>query len=167
MLAKSRKISTLATKTLVAVSAIALFWPSFLHAGNSASTTAVAKAKVLKSIAIVKVNDLDFGTGYTGDAAKVIAPGGTGSASFTVSGEKNTAYTITLPASVTMMNTTTGGTTANDQLLVNAFSSNPSGTGLLSATGSQTLNVGATRAAIPSTQNSGDYSGTFTVQVIY
>lgn len=82
-----------------------------------ASVNAVAKAKVLKQLTIVKVSDIDFGTIVTGTAASTVvvdAAGartcGTGltctaaasAAKFTVTGSNNTAITVTVPATVTL-----------------------------------------------------------------
>ena len=80
-------------------------------------------------------------------------------ATFNVTGEPSTPYTISLPSSITISN---GAQT----MLVNSFTSNPNGTGSLSVGGSQTLAVGAT-LAVGSGQTSGLYTGNFTVSVAY
>ena len=135
------------------------------HAGRSASAVGTAKAKVSKSISISNNSDLDFGEGFTGDGAATLNPAVGEGAQFTVTGERNRAYDITLPASVTV--TTGDGVGANRQIVVNAFSSNPAASGNLGAAGTQSLRVGATRAALLDTQESGDYSASFTVTVAY
>lgn len=139
------------------------------RSASTASTTANATATVIASIGITKVSDLVFGSGAPGDAALVV-PAGTAenasNASFNVTGQANTAYTITLPTSVTMI-TGTGGT--NRTIVVNTFTSTPAAgaNGLLSAGGAQTLFVGATRAALGASQIAGAYTAAFTVTVAY
>jgi hypothetical protein len=137
------------------------------RAASNSSTTANATATVIASITIVKASDLVFGNASPGDGAKPVAPGSVENAenaSFTVSGQPNTAYTITLPASATMA---TGAGGVNQTIAVSAFTSFPANTGTIGAGGSQLLLVGATRAAIGAAQVAGAYSGSFTVQVAY
>ena len=137
-----------------------------IAAGNSASTNAQAKAKIKKAISISKNADLDFGEAYTGDSEKTLDASSNEGAQFSVNGENNKAYSITLPSSVTM--STDDGVGADKQIVVNSFNSNPgASSGQLSASGSQTLYVGGTRAAISSSQYSGDYVGSFQVTVTY
>ena len=139
-------------------------------ASSSASTTANATATVIASIGIAKVSDLAFGSAAPGDAAQTVIPDvieTAANASFTVTGQASTAYTITLPSSVTMI---TGAGGANQTILVNAFTSFPTagvGTGLIGVGGSQLLLVGATRAALGAAQVAGAYTAAFTVTVNY
>lgn len=135
------------------------------HAGNTASTNALAKAQVKKSISISKTQDLDFGVGFTGDTALTVNPADASAATFTVTGEKNKAYNVVLPGSVTM--STGDGVGPDKQIEVTGFSSNPNASGNLGTGGSQAVSVGGTRAALTSNQESGDYSGVFTVTVTY
>ena len=86
--------------------------------------------------------------------------GAAGAATFTVGGAKSSAYAITLPGSATLIGP--GGST----LAVNAFTSSPASTGLLSATGTQLLAVGAT-LTLRANQEDGNYAGTFPVTVAY
>lgn len=135
----------------------------------AASTTGNAIQQVVAAISITNVSDLDFGSAPQGDALKVVAPGAAENAengSFTVTGEANTAYTISLPAdgTVTM---TTGAGGANETIAVSSFTSSPSATGLLDGTGNQSLFVGATRAALGASQAPGAYTATYTVTVVY
>ena len=60
-------------------------------------------------------------------------------ASFTITREVNYAYTITLPQSVVLSRQS-----GSETMLVDGFKSLPTITGLLNATGSQVLTVGAT-----------------------
>lgn len=148
-----------------------------LASGNAlaASATANATATVMQSIAISKTTDLAFGSfspnasggtvvmstagarSATGTVA--LATSTTSAAAFNVTGTANATYAITLPTSTTISN---GGTT----MTVDTFTSNPSGTGTLSAGGSQTLAVGAT-LHVGASQASGSYTGTFNVSVDY
>ena len=133
------------------------------NASLAAIATATATADVVAAIAITKVSDLSFGSGAPGDAAKVIAAGTTESpnnASFTITGQANTAFTLTLPASINLAN---GANT----IAVNTFTSNAGTTPTIGAAGSFTLYVGATRGALSATQATGAYTGTFTATVVY
>ena len=135
---------------------------------NAASDTADALATVIAAIAIAQASDLDFGEGVQGDSTKVVAAStseNSENASFNISVEGIRAYTITLPGSATMI--TAGGGTADKEIVVNTFTSFPSGTGALSVGGTQLLLVGGTRAALASNQMAGSYAGTFTVTVVY
>lgn len=149
---------------------LCLFLPQSARSASTATTTANATATVIASISIVKVSDLAFGIASPGDAAKTVAPGtveDAQNASFTVSGQASTTYSIILPASATM---TTGAGGTNQTILVNTFTSTPaagSNTGLIGAGGTQTLFVGATRAATGAAQVAGAYTGSFTVTVNY
>ena len=139
------------------------------HQAFAASTTGNAIQQVIAALSITNVSDLDFGSAAPGDALKVVAPGAAENAengSFTVTGQPSTAYTITLPAdgTVTMI---TGGGGANETIAVSSFSSFPSGTGMLNGSGTQTLLVGATRAALGASQVAGSYTASYTVTVVY
>ena len=134
---------------------------------KAASDTAQALAVVTAAISIAQVSDLDFGSAAQGDGASTVAPAS--GAEFTVTGQASTAYTITLPADSTVQMITGGGATADEQIDVDSFVSVPAAgaNGLLSGAGSQTLNVGATRAALGASQTAGSYAATFTVDVVY
>jgi spore coat protein U-like protein len=136
----------------------------------AASATGTARQVVITALAIANVSDLDFGSAAAGDAAKTVAPGTTENAengSFNVTGQANTAYTITLPA--TPIQIVTGGAGPDETIEVSDFTSFPAAgaNGLLSAAGAQPLYVGATRAALSATQAAGTYTGTYTVTVVY
>ena len=123
-----------------------------------ATATASASATIVTPITIAKVTDMNFGSvavsatlagtvvlspasgRTTGGAGGVTLPATVGTvaaASFTVSGQANYTYAITLPTTKTI---TSGANT----MTVDNFTSSPSATGTLSGTGSETLNVGAT-----------------------
>ena len=130
-------------------------------------------------ITISKATDLNFGTIQKGTTAGTVTltPTGTRSktggvtllsptgtvqvASFTVSGTPSSTYTISLPSTYTIKYSTYSMT-------VNAFTSSPSGSGILSSGGSQTINVGAT-LSVGASQTSGTYTNAtgFSVTVNY
>lgn len=157
-------------KSLLAVATIA----TIALAGQkllAVTGNGTAKQVVIAALAIANVSDLDFGTAAAGDAAKTVAPGSSENAengSFNVTGQANTAYTITLPADgVVIMQTAGGG--VNKDIAVNTFVSNPAAgaNGLLNGSGAQTLFVGATRAALGAAQVAGSYTATYSVDVVY
>ncbi len=87
--------------------------------------------------------------------------GGTHSRSiFDVNGDKNTAFSISLPSSVTL----TGS--GADTVIVDGFTSDPAGSGVLGPNGSATLNVGAT-LNLNANHPAGSYSGSYDVIVNY
>jgi hypothetical protein len=131
----------------------------------AASTTGNATQTVQAAISITNTADLAFGTAAAGDVAKSVAPAAAESGRFTVNGAPNTAYTITLPSAA--VNMITGGGGANETIAVTAFTSNPAATGLLNGAGTQTLAVGATRAALGAAQVAGAYTAAYTVTVVY
>lgn len=133
--------------------------------GTSDSTSAKAKVNVKKSIKITKVSDMEFPQAYTGDAAASLDPSSGEGAEFTVSGQKNQSYSISIPSSATMV--TGDGVGDDKQIAVSSFASNPNASGDLGNSGSQSLRVGATRAAIRDTQEPGDYEVSFNVTVAY
>lgn len=138
-------------------------------AASSAQTSANATATVIASIGISKTDDLAFGNAAQGDNSLTIDPATQPgpSATFTVTGQANTAYDITLPSDGTIIMITDDGGVDDEKINVNSFTSNPSGSGNTGAGGSQTLNVGATRAAISASQVAGSYTASFNVTVAY
>jgi spore coat protein U-like protein len=137
----------------------------------AASTTGNAIQTVIAALSIANVSDLNFGSAPAGDVAKTVAPGASEDAtngSFTVTGQASTAYTITLPVDGVVTMITAGGG-VDKTIAVDSFLSFPAAgaNGLLSSTGSQSLFVGATRAALGATQVAGAYTGTYTVTVVY
>ena len=143
----------------------------------TASASADASANIIVPIAIAKVDgmDLKFGNiiadadGGTVAISTTGAPTLTGinapsvtgdrqQAQFTVTGFEGATYAVTLPGSATL---SSGG----NNMTVNSFVSNPSGTGVLTG-GSQALNVGAT-LNVGANQAPGLYTGNFSVTVVY
>jgi hypothetical protein len=148
------------------------------------SATATAAATIITPIAINKTVDMNFGNVAASGAlgTVVLAPGGgrtpaggvtlpatagtVAAASFTVTGQANFTYSITLPVGAS---TISNGV---QTMTVNAFTSNPTPTGLLTL-GTETLTVGATlnvaanQAAGTYTSGAAGGSGPFTVTVNY
>lgn len=143
---------------------------------NSATTSANATARIVTPIAISKTADMNFGDVVAGGSAGTVvltsagarsATGGAtlgngsavAAAAFNVTGQASATYAITLPASATV-------TSGANNMTVNTFTSNPSGTGALSGGGSQALSVGAT-LNVGASQATGTYTGSFSVTVAY
>jgi hypothetical protein len=145
------------------------------------SATATATATIVTPISITKTVDMNFGNVAVQSAAGgsvILTPEGTRTttgavtlpllggtitaASFTVEGQGNYTYAITLPTADLQLSDG-----ASHNMIVNSFTSTPSGTGELTA-GSQVLNVGAT-LLVDAAQAAGTYvSGTpFNVTVNY
>ncbi len=140
------------------------------------TATAEASAKIIQVIDIKKDQDLSFGNiiasaaggtvtigtngtpSYSGVAAPTGTEGTRQQATFTVTGEKNATFAITLPTSIEIVSGT-------DKMTVNSFNSNPNETGTLSS-GETTLNVGA-KLIVDANQATGEYKGSFDVKVNY
>ena len=161
--------------------ATAIIMTGFISASFAQATaTATATATVVTPISISKNTDMSFGNlavqAATGGTV-VLAPAGTRTstsgvtlpattgtvtaASFTVNGNGSYTYAITLPTTVTL--THSGGVQTMD---ATSFTSNPSGTGALTA-GTQDISIGAT-LTVAAAQLAGVYtSGNFNVTVNY
>jgi len=144
------------------------------------SATATASATIVGPIGITNTANMNFGNvavsnvagtvvmtpaavrSTTGGCTLPAITGTVAAAAFNVTGAASYTYAITLPAAATTI--TSGGNT----MTVDTWTSTPSGTGTLSAGGSQTLTVGAT-LNVGASQAAGTYvSGTpFTVTVNY
>lgn len=127
------------------------------------------------AIAIDRTGDLGFGSIVAGNAggSVTVAPNGdrnaggdvalgsavgAGAARFTVSGDPLSAFSVILPASTNLVD---GGAS----MVVDTFTSSPSGSGALGAGGTAEIKVGAT-LRVGAGQESGAYSGTFDVTVV-
>ncbi len=98
----------------------------------------------------------------TSSGGVALISSGTGSAArFTVSGDLRT-YLIHLPANGTVSLSGPSGAT----MALNNFTSNPSGIGTLTGSGSQSVTVGAT-LSVSANQTPGAYTGSFSVTVDY
>jgi len=118
--------------------------------------TATGSATIIAPIAIANAGNMNFGSLAVSTSAGtvVLSNGGTRSATggvtlpavagtvsaaaFTVTGLGASTYSIILPTTYTITRLT-----GSETMTVNTFTSNPSGTGSLTA-GTQTINVGAT-----------------------
>jgi hypothetical protein len=140
--------------------------------------TASVAANIVAPIGLIKNVDMSFGNtavSAMSGGTIVLAPGGTrtvagggvtlpatagtvAAASFTVSGVASYTFSITLPGS-TVLN---GPGSAN--MVVDNFTSFPSGSGTLNAGGMQTLVVGATLNVAPA-QAAGTYTNPVGVPV--
>lgn len=130
------------------------------------------------AITAVNTQPLSFGRFAAGMGGSItISPSGARSASgsvvlissavgaaaqFTVSGDANLIYSITLPPNGAAALKTSSGQTMS---LTN-FTSSPSGTGQLSGQGRQAVSVGAT-LNVGAQQPAGAYTGVFDVTVDY
>ena len=117
------------------------------------------------ALGISNRSGLNFGSLIGGDPSKTIVPDiqeTEFNASFEVKGKKNTVYTIILPQSMILSNG------AQAELTVNNFTSYPAegNNGQTDVNGKQKVYVGATLQAIPNLQPSGNYTGSFVVEII-
>jgi len=154
-----------------------------IFAQNTARATANVNAHIIQPIAIQKNIDLNFGTVVptensgtvilsptgvrtsTGGAVLITSlPGTISSAKFTVTGQPDATYSISLPGgnSVQISN---GGSGSDNKMFVNNFVSDPTPNGLLE-NGTQEFTVGAT-LEVKENQPVGMYTGTFEVTVSY
>lgn len=160
-------------KNIVRLSAAALtiFFAASNEASAQATATASATAVIVTPISITKTADMNFGNvsvNAANNGAVALAPAGTrtatggvtlpatvgspAAASFTVSGQANYTYAITLPAAnITLADNN------NNTMSAGSFVSSPATTGTLSTGGSQMLNVGAT-LQVAASQAAGVYS---------
>ena len=132
---------------------------------KGASATGRVVMRVLKTLGIEELDELDFGDAEAGAPAATIRPGnGKAGGKFVINGVANTSYTVALPREI-VVSTGQGG--ENETIVIRNFKSRPARTGLLSRGGKQKLYVGATREALSPNQKKGVYKGTYTVELIY
>ncbi|MEI6577513.1 MAG: DUF4402 domain-containing protein [Bacteroidota bacterium] len=154
---------------------------SNVMAQGTATASGSSSAKIFTNIGITAVNPLAFGTftkptavngtvtiatddtrtaSLTAGLYLVTTNGNSiGAASFDITGDGNSTYSITVPPTTSSIS---NGTTT---LSIGTFLSDPSGTGTLT-TGAQTIHVGATLTVTPAA-TVGNYTGTFPVTVAY
>jgi hypothetical protein len=101
------------------------------------------------------------GARSAGGGVVLVSSGGGSAALFSVSGDPNLTYAISLPA-----NGAVSLAAGANIMAVSNFSSSPSPTGQLNAGGTQTLSVGAT-LSVGTNQPTGNYSASFDVFVDY
>jgi hypothetical protein len=159
-------------KKLLLAASIAMMSAS--GSAMAADATGSASVTVAQPIAVSETTSLNFGTITSSASAGTVVistagarsvTGGVGelggspaAASFSVTGEGNNAFSISLPSSASL----TGPGTA---MTVNAIAHNAGGTPSLSG-GSRTFSVGAT-LNVGASQTAGAYTGTYSVTVSY
>jgi hypothetical protein len=140
------------------------------------TATSATEATIITPIAITKTIDLNFGNvvSGTGTGTVTVVPAGTRSsagdvtlpaatpgtitaATFNVTGLANATYSITLP---TTLNVVSGA----NSMVVNGFTSNPTPTGTLSASGAETVTVGAT-LNVGANQAAGTYTNASDLEI--
>jgi hypothetical protein len=167
-------------KSIIILAAIIMMASFSVQATVAPSNTATANAtaKILAALSIIKNVDLSFGTMTIPTAATtvIVAPDGTRTStgnitllaqaplttasSYSVTGDPGATYTITLPASTTILNGT-------QQMTVNNFTSSKTNNGSTIGTGgTDSFTVGAT-LNLNNAQASGTYTGSFNVTVNY
>jgi hypothetical protein len=143
-------------KLSIIFSLIALFTVASVTVNAQVTANATATGTIVTPIAIVNAGNMNFGnvavsaTGgtvilapagtrtITGGVTLPAVPGTVTAAHFDITGTAAYTYAITLPSTATTV--TSGANT----MLVDAFTSSPSTTGVLDASGKQTIDVGAT-----------------------
>ena len=176
MINKPNFMKTLKRFSVVAVIILAFSASAFAQA----SATSNASATIVAPISIANNTEMNFGNVAVGATAGTVIlatdgsrttgggvtlPTTTGTvtaAQFTVTGQANFTYSITLPAAATTISS------GANNMTVDTWTSNPNSTGDLGAGGSQVLLIGATLNVLAS-QPSGAYTSAtpFTVTVNY
>lgn len=171
---RQRKLATPISAGLYAVAFSVLL--GFSSASKAATTSAAVNVVVLSPISITKTSDLSFGDVYpdiaaigtisidsgsnrTAGGAATLGPTSGTAAQFTVTGEANAAYILSLPTTAVSLNSPSG-----DTMNVDTFINDGSGT--LNGGGTEIVSVGAT-LRVGAKQVPGSYSGTFDVTVNY
>ena len=164
------------TITLITAFIFASVLSNQANAQNSATGTANAAVTLITPISITKVTDLEFGTFVASTspgtitmtpAGSVSAAGGVtqinggsiSAAAFTVAGEADQTYSITLPGAVSL-----NGTLEGDALSLDGFTSTPDVSGVIGT--DATISVGGT-LTVPANSKADIYTGTFDVVVNY
>lgn len=161
--------------TMILAAAMAVAMPASLYAQMSASANATVTATVVSSLSLSNTAPLSFGTILTPAAAttSTVAPTSTNAAAFTASGTANTKITVS-------WSTPSPLTSGSNNIGVNSVSvagldtsAQGSQTGLtsgqqvtLSGSGNYYFWVGGT-IALSANQPTGNYTGTFTLNVAY
>jgi len=165
-------------KKLIALFAAIVLVSGFATVNAQVTATATGSAIVITPIAISKTTDMNFGNvAVSATAGTVIltpastrtksggvtlpaAAGTVAAAAFAVTGLGASTYSITLPTTYTI-------TSGSNNMIVDTFTSTPSGIGTLSS-GAQTVQVGAT-LNVAALQAAGTYTNAtgFNVTVNY
>jgi len=166
-----KTVSNKAIKIAVVAAAAVLFANNTQAAGVSAT----ANASVIAPIAISQTAAMEFGSmSPTAVAGTVVlttagvrtstnvdlAAGATPAAgAFSVSGNANSAYSVTLPTTVTLAS-------GANSMTLQAFGDDAGATPTIPGTGPATFSVGAT-LVVGANQAAGGYTGSYTVTVNY
>lgn len=171
-------------KNVIKICTMAVFLFGFAaNSYSQVSANAASSATIVTPIAISKAIDMNFGnlavsaTGgtvilapastrsLTGGVTLPVVTGTVTAAEFSITGQPNYTYSITLPSNSLTITETVGGTAT---MTVSNFTSNPTPTGTLNGSGAQTLKVGAT-LNVDANQAAGSYTNAtgFTVTVNY
>jgi len=145
-----------------AIQLFAMFFPTLAEAVIALDVTAQSNLVFGQVVATSTSGTVTVSPtgGRTQSGGAVLANGfGVSAASFAVTGEPNTSYSITLPSSCTL----SGG---GGSLTVDGFTSSPNGTGMLGPGGTQSVTLGAT-LHVGSGQRSAAYSGTYAITLAY
>ena len=165
-------------KKILLFSAMLIAFTAGTFAQSTDTEPTTATATIVGPLALTKVSDMDFGTiAATGTAGTVVLgtdnsrtavgpalvpPAAGVAASFTVAGEPNKTFTITLPADGTVSLISGGNTMAANTFVHNA-GANP----VLSGAGAGAFTVGAT-LSVAANQAAGIYtSASFNVRIDY
>ena len=171
-------------KLFLAVNLIAVISTTIMAQSTVTGTT--AGAVIITPITLTQVSPLNFGVMAVLTATPgtcVLSTSGVRSntggvnlslqaplatnASYTVAGQANTTYAITLPGSITVTHTNATNTMSIGTLLARTTSAGVDGpTGTLSGTGADAFTIGGTLSVVAA-QLAGVYSGTFDVTVAY
>ena len=177
-------MNTRMSKLALAIGALVLAGGAL--AQSTATETATANANVIKPITIAKNLSLEFGNVVAGagtviiasaggrtDSSAALTPGGQKgtfrAATFDVTGEAASTYSITLPSTtVTLSDSATTPNTMTVTDFTVAAGTSGSVTGLVGtlAAGAGVLNVGA-KLTVAALQVPGAYTGTYSVTVAY
>jgi hypothetical protein len=159
--AQSSSTVTGTTAGAVIITPLALTQVSALHFGVMAVTDGIAGTCILSTDGTTR-------TGTGGVNLSTQTPAAT-VASYSVTGEADTPYAITVdnPITVTTLATGTGSTTMDIVPVAKAASNSSEGfAGTLNGTGGDTFVIGGT-LSVATDQVAGTYAGTFDVTVAY
>ncbi|MFT7386400.1 MAG: hypothetical protein ACI82E_001165 [Nonlabens sp.] len=174
--------------TLATVVAIGFFTNTASSQTMATVTGTTAGAKLIQPMTLIQDSPLHFGTinlltGAGGDvvlpsnsitrtfdagvASGIVAPAPT-NAAYSVTGTKNVAYALTLPATIVVSEALVPANTMTISALSARFkdATGDAVTSILSPTGTDSFTVGGT-LTVAASQNAGVYAGTFNVSVDY
>lgn len=157
---------------------VAIWLLSLPGAALAATGSATATVVTVRPLTLVKTDDLDFGSlipsasagtviinpttdGRTTTGGVTVAGGSPSAAKFVALGLINVFSNVTLPTSITLARTGGGAS-----MTVNAITTNGPPTRVFAGTSILDVRVGGT-LNVAANQQAGDYSGQFTVTVVY